>query len=126
MDSSNVTLLQPTRLVSTSNGALRDHESGIVTLANGGLPEGSSKQASITFDYGHCIGGIPSFLVDRASGDGPINVRILYSETMEGIERGTGRDALLQPLLCLTNTISKAMAPTFSSPMLWTVIAMFQ
>ncbi|KXH27089.1 hypothetical protein CSAL01_11848 [Colletotrichum salicis] len=89
MDSSNVALLEPSRLVSISNGARRDAESGVVTLTNGELSE-SSKQASITFDYGRCVGGLPSFMVDRASGEGPIKVRILYSETIEGIECETG------------------------------------
>ncbi|KAK1702702.1 uncharacterized protein CLUP02_14524 [Colletotrichum lupini] len=89
MDPSKAILSEPTRLVTTSNGAWRDAESGVVTLTNGEL-SGSSKQASITFDFGRCIGGIPTFLVDRASGEGPISARIFYSETHEGIECETG------------------------------------
>lgn len=83
-------LLEPSRLVSATRGAERDADSGVFTLTNGPSPDHPAARATIVFDYGRCVGGIPTFLVDRAQGGGPIDIKVVYSETADGIHSETG------------------------------------
>lgn len=54
------------------------------TDANGSTP------AELVLDYQQCEGGIPIFEITSASGPGPINLAVVYSEGIEGIDHATG------------------------------------
>ncbi|WQF89339.1 Putative six-hairpin glycosidase superfamily, alpha-L-rhamnosidase domain-containing protein [Colletotrichum destructivum] len=85
----SVLLEPPSRVVSATRGAERNADSGVFTLANGPSSDPAAR-ATIVLDYGRCVGGIPTFLVDRAQGGGPIDIKVVYSETADGIHSETG------------------------------------
>jgi hypothetical protein len=49
-----------------------------------------SHTETVIFDYGRCVGGISVFHIQDVQGNGPVQVRIVYSETREGIDNETG------------------------------------
>lgn len=46
--------------------------------------------AEVVLDYHECEGGIPSFQIEHASGNQQLELRVVYSETIEGIALETG------------------------------------
>lgn len=51
---------------------------------------GASENASIILDYGRCEGGFPVYEIQEAKGHGPISLRVVFSETVDGIDAETG------------------------------------
>lgn len=82
-------MISPKKVLSASGGAQRASSSGPFTLTNGPASEPAS-QASIVLDYGRCVGGLPIVVFDSAQGKETISLRIVYSETIEGIDCETG------------------------------------
>ncbi|KAF4834715.1 hypothetical protein CGCSCA4_v012978 [Colletotrichum siamense] len=82
-------VIVPKKVLSASKGADRDADSGTFTLSNGKVSE-PTVRASIVFDYEICIGGIPFVIIERAHGNGPIQLQAVYSETIGGIDCETG------------------------------------
>ncbi|KZL79657.1 hypothetical protein CI238_11028 [Colletotrichum incanum] len=115
MHTSSSGLLEPSRLVSASHGAERDAHSRVFTLTNG-RPSDFAAKATIVLDYGRCIGGIPTFVVDRAHGNGPIDVQVLYSETADGInsEEGDGPFFLFSNAMDSYRSVSMTILPSAS------------
>lgn len=51
----------------------------------------SESGCEIVLDYGRAEGGVPVFNISSASGAAPICLRVVYSETYEGIDSETGK-----------------------------------
>lgn len=51
--------------------------------------------AEIVLDYEECEGGIPVFEVFEASGNAPIELTVVYSEGIEGVDHEAGSSHLL-------------------------------
>lgn len=51
----------------------------------------ASNRAEVILDYGQCEGGLPTFEVACASGDISIEMDIVYSEGIDGIDHYTGK-----------------------------------
>lgn len=95
MSLSKSDVTEPAKVVSASTGVEQNPGSGTFSLTNGQLSDPATK-ATIVFDYGQCVGGLPVYIIDRATGTGLIHVNVLYSETAEGIDCETGN---CKPLL---------------------------
>lgn len=51
---------------------------------------GDSENTSINLDYGRCEGGFPVYEIQEAKGNGSISLRVVFSETIDGIDAETG------------------------------------
>lgn len=89
MNDSKVNMISPKKILSVSGRAQRASDSGPFTLANGSASEPAS-QATIVFDYGRRVGGLPVIAFESAQGKEPIRLRVAYSETIEGVDCETG------------------------------------
>lgn len=85
----------PATVVSHTDGAQISNSRSIV-LSNHG-PTTSERHATVILDYGRCEGGRPVFHIDSAAGEGPLIVKITYSETVEGITSDTGTNPCFPP-----------------------------
>ncbi|PVH68309.1 glycoside hydrolase family 78 protein [Cadophora sp. DSE1049] len=54
------------------------------------LSNGPKDQSEMTFDYGFAVGGMPVIETSSVTGDGPVEVDIIFSETHAGIQSETG------------------------------------
>lgn len=79
------TLISPVRVLRTTGKV--NH----IGVSNYTLINTAKEQSEIVLDYGRAEGGIPVFEVARASGTAPISVRVVYSETIDGIDSETGK-----------------------------------
>ncbi|KIV99227.1 uncharacterized protein PV09_09091 [Verruconis gallopava] len=62
---------------------------GAIELSNDAIGEAQSC-ASVVLDYGRCEGGMPFFEINRAQGHQTLVVKVVYSETAQGIDTETG------------------------------------
>ncbi|KAG4442786.1 hypothetical protein IFR05_001732 [Cadophora sp. M221] len=64
---------------------------GAVDIAEGfKLSNLSDSSSEIIFDYGTAVGGVPILETSNVSGDGTVEIDIIFSETYAGIEKETG------------------------------------
>lgn len=63
------------------------------------LFNGAEGRSEITFDYGRAEGGLPFIGTTEVVSNGePVEIDIIFSETYEGIQNGTGmRDSSISP-----------------------------
>ncbi|KAF6834527.1 alpha-l-rhamnosidase [Colletotrichum musicola] len=108
-------MISPKKVLSVSGGAQRASDSGPFTLANGPAAE-SGSQATIVFDYGRCVGGLPVIVFDSAKADESIGLRVVYSETIEGVdcETGDGPFFLFSSAMDSYRSVSIAIDPSDS------------
>ena len=59
------------------------------TLSNEG---GDATQAEIILDYRQCEGGLPVFKISSASGNSTLDLTVVYSEGIEGIDHASGKE----------------------------------
>lgn len=62
-----------------------------------------SKQAEIVLDYQQCEGGLPVFEVVCASGCSSVDITVIYSEGIEGVDHATGKDTRFEHNSCYAN-----------------------
>lgn len=59
------------------------------TLSNEG---DDATQAEIMLDYQQCAGGLPVFKISSASGNSTLDLTVVYSEGIEGIDHASGKE----------------------------------
>jgi hypothetical protein len=80
-----------------------------------------SPPAEVVLDSQRCEGGLPIFAIDSATGSEAINIAVVYSEGVDGIDHATGAVEENCPRRYADD--KKAMGRSSSSPTPWTRIA---
>jgi hypothetical protein len=81
-------LIEPVRILRHAGRVTSGSDASNFTLENDG---DESTQAEVVLDYQQCEGGLPFFEIARASGHSSVDVKVVYSEGIEGIDHATGR-----------------------------------
>lgn len=81
-------LIVPPRVRRHTQDSWQDN-TGPLVLSNASN-SGDWENASIILDYGRCEGGFPVYEIQEAKGTGPISLRVVFSETADGIDAETG------------------------------------
>ncbi|KAH7361160.1 Six-hairpin glycosidase-like protein [Pyrenochaeta sp. MPI-SDFR-AT-0127] len=103
---SSSTIVEPTS-ISRSIGCTTTIGPSSFTLQNHG---DQSQVAEIVLDYGECEGGIPIFEIAQSSGNITMELAIVYSEGIEGIEHKTGDG----PFFLFSNAMDTYRSTTLS------------
>lgn len=111
-------VVEPVRTLRHAGRVNFGPDASTFTLKN----EGSgSPPAEVVLDYQRCEGGLPIFVIGSATGPECIDLTVVYSEGIEGIDHATGR---YEENHCQRYADSKqVMGRSSSSQTPWTRIA---
>ena len=112
------TVLEPVRILRHAGRVDLGPIASTFMLKNEG--DGSSP-AEVVLDYQRCEGGLPIFAIDSATGSDAIDVAVVYSEGIEGIDHATG--AVEENFSRRYADGKQVMGRSSYSPMPWTRIA---
>jgi hypothetical protein len=84
-------LIEPARILRRAGEVTLDPNALRFTLENHG---NDVTRAEVVLDYQQCEGGLPIFVIECASGDGSVEVAIVYSEGIEGVDHETGTNSI--------------------------------
>lgn len=108
-------LSEPVRILRHVGRVVLGPTTSSFTLENRDDPS----RAEVVLDYQQCKGGIPIFEIASVSGDAPVEVKVVYSEGIEGIDHDTGKQCTLLRRDIFADG-EQVTDPSFCFPMPWT------
>ena len=82
-------VVEPARILRHAGRVFLGPYASAFTLKNEG---NGSPQAEVVLDYQQCEGGLPIFVIDSVTGSDCVDLAIVYSEGIEGIDHAAGTD----------------------------------
>lgn len=110
-------VIEPVRTLRHAGSVNLGADASTFTLEN----DGDGSTAEVVLDYQHCEGGLPVFFIGSAAGPECIDLTVVYSEGIEGIDHATGMH--VEHTSYRYADSKQAMARSFSSQTPWTLIA---